>query len=138
VVEAVLNVILSLALLKHYGMYGVVLGTVVEIIIVKLCVLPVFICRAIKLPLRAYLVDTMLATLLKAAVPLGAYFYLIRGLILPDYPRLFACAAAQTILFLPAAYFFSFSGEERQFLRALAASFFDRSVVKTDEASAPA
>jgi O-antigen/teichoic acid export membrane protein len=114
--EGLLNLALSLFFLKHYGMYGVALGTTVEMIIFKLLVNPFFICRVIRLPVRQYLLDVILGTLVKSAVPLGIYFYLIRDLVLPEYGRLAACVAAQTLVFAPAAYFFIISKSERQFL----------------------
>ena len=114
--EGALNLALSLYFLKRYGMYGVALGTAVEMVIFKLFVTPYFICRAIRLPVRQYLVDVILVTLAKAAVPLGIYFYLIRGLVLPEYGRLGACIAVQSLVFLPVAYFFIISKEERLFI----------------------
>ena len=119
-VEALLNVVLSVILLKYYGLYGVVLGTAIEILIIKLFVLPVYICRTIRLRVREYLFDTILMTLAKSAVPLGIYFYLIRGVVLPDYTRLILCVAGQSLLFIPAAYFFILSRSERMLInRAL-------------------
>ena len=115
--EGALNLILSLIFLKRYGMYGVALGTTVEMILFKLFVQPIYICRVIRLPVRAYLGDMILGTLAKAAVPLGIYFFLIKSLVLPDYARLGACIAVQTLVFVPAAYFFIISESERAFIR---------------------
>lgn len=113
VCEGAANVILSLILLKHYGMYGVALGTAAEMVLFKVFVQPIFICRAIGLPVRTYLGDRILGTLAKSALPLGAYFLLVKDYVLPDYARLTACVALQTLLFAPAAYFFILSDEER-------------------------
>ena len=71
-----------------------------------------------QLPVRTYLVDNLLATLLKAALPLGIYFYLIRHLVMPDYTRLCACVALQALLFIPTAYFFIISETERRFIKS--------------------
>lgn len=115
--EGAANLALSLLLLRRYGMYGVALGTTIEMIFFKLFVQPVYICRVIGLPVRVYLVDMILGTLAKSAVPLGLYFFVVRGLVLPQYPRLVACVAAQALFFAPAAYFFIISEPERVFLR---------------------
>ena len=118
--EGALNLILSLILLRRYGMYGVALGTAIEMIIFKLLVQPVYICRVIQLPLRVYLGDMIIGTLAKSAVPLGIYFFLIKDLLLPDYSRLAACVVGQTMIFVPAAYFFIIGESERNvFNRAL-------------------
>ena len=115
--EAALNVVLSLIFLKYYGLYGVALGSTVEILVFTLFIQPIYICRSVQLPVRTYLFDKILVTLLKAAVPLGIYFYLIRNLVLPDYTRLCGCVALQTLIFIPAAYFFIITNDERQFIK---------------------
>ena len=115
--EGVLNLILSLIFLKYYGMYGVALGTAVEMIVFKLFVQPVYICRVVGLPVRVYLAEMILGTLAKTALPLGIYFYLIKGLVLPGYARLGACIAVQTMLFIPAAYFFIIGEPDRALIR---------------------
>jgi O-antigen/teichoic acid export membrane protein len=131
--EAALNLALSLIFLKHYGMYGVALGTAVEMIIFKLFVQPVYICRVSGLPIRDYLVDNILGTLAKAAAPLAVYFFLIKGLVLPNYARLCECAAVQTLLFIPTAYFFIMSEAERRYVDGLIASFFEKPVIQKNK-----
>jgi O-antigen/teichoic acid export membrane protein len=138
VCEGAANLILSVILLKHYGIYGVALGTAIEMVIFKLLVQPVYICRVVGMPVREYLVDIIFATMLKSAVPLGLYFFLIRGLVLPEYPRLCACVALQTVLFVPAAYFFIISKAERELVDGLIASLLKRPSMKTSEGTAAA
>lgn len=116
--EAALNVALSLILLRYYGIYGVALGSTVETLLFALFIQPIYICRAARLPVRSYLLDKIIVTLLKASVPLGVYFYLIRNLVLPNYARLCACGVLQTLLFIPAAYFFIISEDERRFIKS--------------------
>lgn len=115
--QAALNVLLSVAFLRYFGLYGVALGSAAETLIFTLFIQPVYICRSVQLPVRTYLFDAILLTLLKAAAPLGIYFYLIRNLLLPDYARLSACIALQALLFIPAAYFFIISDDERTFVK---------------------
>jgi hypothetical protein len=131
--EGVVNLALSLIFLRYYGMYGVALGSAVEMIFFKLLIQPFYICRVIQLPVRTYLVDVILGTLAKTALPLGCYFFLIRGLVLPDYGRLVACVAVQTMFFIPAAYFFIIGAEERRAVKELAASLFRKPAVKPAE-----
>lgn len=114
--QAVLSVVLSVIFLKRYGLYGVALGSTVETILFALFIQPVYICRSARMPVRTYVFEAMLVPLLKAAVPLGIYFYLIRGLVVPDYARLAACVAIQALLFAPAAYFFIIGDDERRFI----------------------
>ena len=113
---ALLNVALSLLLVRRFGMYGVALGTALEVFIVKLFIQPRMICRVVNLPVRAFLGEAILATALKAAVPLGLYFWAIRGFVRPDYLNLTLCVGLQTVLFVPTAYFLIISREERAFV----------------------
>jgi O-antigen/teichoic acid export membrane protein len=135
--EGALNLALSLIFLMRYGMYGVALGTAVEMLVFKLLLQPAAICRAVELPVRTYMTD-MLGTLAKAGGMLAVYFLLIRGLVRPDYARLFVCGAAQTLLFIPAAYILVIRPEDRRFLRRLAASILESAAAKTDHAGAGA
>lgn len=132
-VEAVLNVIFSIALLQRYGMYGVVLGTAIEVALIKLFVLPRYICACAGLTVREYLVDAILLTLAKAAVPLGLFFYLIRPLVLPDYLRIAECGALQVLLFVPVVYFILLDAGERALVRRAASSLFDKAGEKKAE-----
>jgi len=132
-VEAVLNVVLSIILLHYYCMYGVVLGTAIEIALIKLFVMPIYICRVAHMPVRAYLVDSILATFVKIGIPLGVYFYLVRGFVRPDYLRLTECVAVQTCLLLPVAFFFILDSDERR----LCLSYVEGRMMKRAEAVRP-
>ncbi len=114
VAEGVANLILSLLFLKRWGIYGVALGTTVEFAVFKLFIQPVYICRAVGLPVRAYLLDAILLTTLKTAAPLALFFFVVHRFVAPSYSDLAACVAAQTALFAPAAYFLIMGRPERQ------------------------
>ena len=120
--QAALNVALSVIFMRRYGIYGVALGTMAETLLFTLFIQPVYICRAVDLPVRAYLVDKVLATALKTAVPLGVYFYAIKDMVVPNFTRLGACVALQTLLFIPIAYFLIISEEERRFIKSAVVS----------------
>lgn len=113
VCEGLANVALSVFLLQRFGVLGVALGTLAEICLFKLLIQPVYVCRVAGLPLRTYLIDTMAATLIKTSAPLVVYFAAVYRFVAPDYAVLTACVALQTLLFVPAAYFFILDGEER-------------------------
>jgi len=132
-VEAVLNVIFSIALLKKFGMYGVVLGTALEVALIKIFVLPRFICACVGMPVKTFLIDTIFVTIAKAAVPLALFFFLIKPILQPDYLRLAECGALQTLFFVPVVYFFILTGEERFLIGKVAASFFEKAGPKKAE-----
>jgi O-antigen/teichoic acid export membrane protein len=111
--EGLLNLALSALLARRLGLLGVALGTALATIAVKCVVQPVYVCRAVGLPLRDYLGDAIVLTLVKTAAPLALYFYAARGFVSADYASLAACAAVQTVLFVPVAGFLVLTREER-------------------------
>jgi O-antigen/teichoic acid export membrane protein len=135
VCEGLANVVLSVILLDYFGIYGVALGTLAEMALFKLTVQPVYICRAVSLPVKSYLVDAILLTLLKTAVPLALYFAAIERFVAPDYGILSACVAGQTLLFLPIAYFLILSREERRTVAGAVRTLMPRA--QTTGAAAP-
>lgn len=116
-IEAVLNLTLSIILVKYFGIYGVALGTAIGMIIFKLLIQPVFVCRAIKLSLSEYYINTLGYTALKMLVPLMIYFYVVKDYLLPDYPIIILSGVAQMIVFIPIVFFFVMGKSERNHIR---------------------
>lgn len=54
IVEAIANLTLSLVLVQFYGMIGVALGTAIPFFIIKLFVMPPYVCRQLRLSLKEY------------------------------------------------------------------------------------
>lgn len=115
--EGILNLLLSLILVKSYGIFGVALGTAIGMIIFKIFIQPVYVCRAISLSLKDYYVDTIVLTALKILVPLAIFFYMVRHILYPDYAIILTLAVVQTIVFLPIVYYLVLGKNERTELR---------------------
>jgi len=113
--EGVANLVLSITLVHWIGIYGVALGTAIEIVVAKLFILPVLTCRMIAIELRQYY-KTMGLSAVKLIVPLLAYFFLVRGLIRPDYALIVALGAGQALVIGPIAFLLILNREERQSL----------------------
>lgn len=118
VAEGVLNLVLSLVLANYYGIYGVALGTAIEMAIVKSTVLPWITCREIRLPLRDYYFKVLLDTSLKMAALLAAFGYCAQPFITPDYLRIALVGAIQVAVFVPLVYRLVLKKEERAIVRA--------------------
>jgi len=116
IAEGVLNLVLSVILVHHYGMYGVALGTAAEMLLFKIFIQPFFVCRAIGLPVTEYM-TTILGTAMKATLPLLVYFYFMTGYLKADYARILAIATVQSVLFLPLVYFFMLNNEMKGRIR---------------------
>src|SRR5262249_41796301 len=66
--EAAANLLLSVILVRHIGIYGVAWGTTIPSLIIEVFLWPTYVCRLVALPLRTYLWQTWFRIGL-AAVP---------------------------------------------------------------------
>jgi O-antigen/teichoic acid export membrane protein len=112
IVEGVLNLLLSIALVGPYGIVGVAMGTALPIFLMRLVVQPIYTCRVIALPLWRYAAEQARA-LLPAAIFTAAFYGLIRGHIRPDYAVIAGWALLQSAAYLPLVWFTTFSSDER-------------------------
>lgn len=117
-VEGVANLIVSLLLVRHFGMLGVALGTMIPMMATKLFVQPWYVCRAVKFDLLEYycvlgkaLLTTLVALLLPAALSLR--------FAAPNLGRLFFLAIASACCFLPVVHFLLFNARERAIVGSL-------------------
>jgi len=112
-VEGVLNLGLSLWLVRRYGMVGVALGTLGAMSLMRLMVQPVWVCRLSDLRLDVYLKTAGSAlgkALLAAAIAWVACSWAIR----PAYSALAGSAVAAVCVYSTAVLFLVFDGPERQ------------------------
>lgn len=58
--EGLINFALSVYLGRNYGMVGVAIGTLVPMLVAKLCILPVYACRQLNLNLAEYYVKILI------------------------------------------------------------------------------
>ena len=114
--EGAMNLGLSLVLVRHMGLIGVALGTLIPASLTKLIVQPIYCARTIGVDLTEYL----LAALGKPIV--AAIFPLVIGLVLPSLvlPRGFVALALWTlipvVLYCALAYWIGLTKENRQFV----------------------
>ena len=125
--EGVLNLILSLVLVKNYGLIGVALGTAISMIFFKLIVQPIFVCRVIQISCKKYYFDALLKNLVKTLVPLLIITFLTRNILRPSYPSIITLAIIQTVICLLIYYFLILSLEERNQIRSIIGKYSLRS-----------
>ena len=113
---AVVNLTLSLLLAKTHGMYGVALGTAIELTLNFLFVFPIIVCRVAKAPLRAFFADALFGPAVKCLLPLGLYFFVARHFLEPAYLRIGVLALGQGLVFVPAVFFGVLRKDERELL----------------------
>jgi len=111
--EGVTNLILSIILVRKFGLIGVALGTAIPMVIVKLFIQPIYACRAIKLSIRKYYFELIVLPILKSLTVFMFTFLLLKNFIVPDYSRLFILVLAQMVLFPCIIFFIGFNNEEQ-------------------------
>lgn len=100
--EAVANLVLSVALVRGWGIEGVALGTAVPNVLLNV-LLVVYICRLLGVRVRDYLRASFLAPATTAAALALAWIAAVELLPLTTWPRLFAVGGAGAALVALAA-----------------------------------
>lgn len=99
IIEGIANVGLSLLLVKKYGIIGVALGTTIPMLVMKIFIQPVYICKILKIDLKNYY-KMLLNNIIKPLVFLTLYYLLVKNYLLPSYINLVIFAALQTVYFV--------------------------------------
>ncbi len=112
--EGVLNLSLSILLVKRYGIYGVALGTAIPMLIVKLFIQPVYICREVGIPITKY-VAGLFCPFLAGVIYIAAAKVATSMFHIDSYIRLFAVGLVSFLFFAALASMFCLTGDERRF-----------------------
>lgn len=115
-IEGVSNLIFSLLLVKKYGMLGVAVGTLIPMVIIKLFIQPVYVCRVANIVYLDYL-RKMGRTLAVVAGSLVIPVIFTAKFATSNYGALFAVGAASAICYVLPVWLFAFSAGETQILR---------------------
>lgn len=115
--EGIANLILSLILVRYYGIYGVALGTAIPLIIAKLFFQPFYVCQVIDLTWKEYFIDALFVPAAKVITFMLGYWLLLRNYLMPGYLSIFLISGFSIILFIPVCYFFILSTTQRQLIR---------------------
>ncbi len=115
--EAIVNVILSIALVRSYGLVGIAIGTAIPLVDSNGILIPLYACRTLGTSPVLYLREAILPAILPAA---PSFLFGMVGVRLlgpfESYPELLgALAGAATLFWLPAA-FVTLTREERRAL----------------------
>jgi O-antigen/teichoic acid export membrane protein len=62
IIESVLNLSLSVILVRRIGIYGVAWGTTIPSVIMEMFLWPAYICKLLEMPIRTYLWQTWFRT----------------------------------------------------------------------------
>jgi len=117
-IEGVFNIIISIILVKYYGLIGVALGTAIPMIIIKLFIQPWYVNRVIEFSLKKYYIN-YLKNIFIALIILNIYYVIIKRMISPSYITLILLMLSQTIIFIVSIYYLGFDREGRKRLKSL-------------------
>jgi O-antigen/teichoic acid export membrane protein len=128
--EGIFNVLLSLVLVKPYGMMGVALGTLVPLLAVKLVIQPLHVCKILSISYAEY-AKTMMMTLLRVSVALIIPTLVSVAFVAPDYRNLFLISASSVGAYTLVIWLIELTrNEKKMLLRAAAPRFMIKSSVE--------
>jgi O-antigen/teichoic acid export membrane protein len=116
--EGIANAVLSLVLVRRYGLIGVALGAAIPMVLCKLFIQPVYVCRQSGISLRHYYFDlfgrSVLVPALAMTIPWGL---LSARLVRPTLLSIGAAVCVQLLLSTALSYVFLFEGSEKEAMR---------------------
>ncbi len=126
VIEGVLNLALSLYLVREHGLFGVALGTAIPMVAIRLLVQPFYVCRAIGIRVTEYYINTLGGPALLGVLAIGPLFLALRGFAMPDYTRIMLLGCVQVLAYSAAVFAFGFTDKERVYMLDYLGKWFRR------------
>jgi O-antigen/teichoic acid export membrane protein len=116
--EGVTNLILSIILVKKFGIIGVALGTAIPMIVTKLFIHPVYLAKTLKVNFENY-INAIFGPLIKTFIALIIPWFVLSRFLRPDYKSLFILGLIQTLIFLVIVFLFGFPENEKNYILRL-------------------
>ncbi len=114
--ETVAKLVLSLLLVRHYGIVGVAIGTMVPMLGINILVQPMYVCRLTGMPYGEYL-NTVVRTLAVVSTSLlvPAALSIVYGT--AEYSRLLVIGVASVLMYLTGVWAYGFTPHESRLIR---------------------
>jgi O-antigen/teichoic acid export membrane protein len=116
VLEGAVNLILSLILVRKYGIAGVAAATTIPMLINSIFVLPLYAIRVIKIKPTQYIRSMSGGILLGAGVQFASWL-LVRSYVAPSYSNIVLLGLCTSTVFIAVNLFILFNKEERKHFR---------------------
>jgi O-antigen/teichoic acid export membrane protein len=113
VAEGLANLVLSLILVRYYGILGVAYGTFIPMAISKLFVFPYCFCKVTDIPFLSY-INELVVVVFKSGLSLILPYFIAGYFLTPDYKALFAVGLISFILYTVTVYFLVFNPKEQK------------------------
>ncbi len=121
IIEGIVSLILCLILVRHYGIVGVALGSIIPLIAGRMVALPIIVCRQVDLPLGQFFIVIAKPFFFTASYLFLYYLLTHNILIRPDYGRMVAAALCAAPVYCASMLFIAFTSGERRLLFSLIA-----------------
>ena len=121
-IEGILNLVLSILLAKRYGILGVALGTMIPMMLTKLFIQPIYVCRVASINYVEYLQKmgrTVAAAVASLVIPIALTITLAR----PDYKVLIFTGVLSLVAYGIPLWFLAFSSFETRLIEQTFLSF---------------
>ncbi len=115
-IEGVVKVVLSIILVKKYGIYGAAIGTAIPIIIMKLLVQPIYTCRILGLKYKQFYIGLFVPAVITCCSILFVYWFSIKSMITPSYFKIFLLVILGLVIIGPLVYLIGFNKDEKSLL----------------------
>ncbi len=114
---AAANLLLSLLLVKPYGIYGAALGTAIPLTIYGTFIIPAYICRVLSVNLFTYFRWSFIPAILASVPFLAAVFFIHRMLVITSLTQFMLAVAAAMCLHVIATALIGLDREHRMLLK---------------------
>ncbi|HAO93318.1 MAG TPA: hypothetical protein DCR11_05455 [Deltaproteobacteria bacterium] len=119
VAEAAVNLVLSIVLIKRYGLIGAAIGTAVPLVISRFFIIPLYAGRCVGLGMSRYYRNLFVTGFYTAAY-MAVLFILSRGLLsTPSYASILLVGIASVPVYLVSIMYISFTKSERALIRTM-------------------
>lgn len=116
-IEGIANLILSLILVRKYGLMGVALGTAIPMFLIKLFVQPIYTCMVINLGIKEYYFKVLMPTIFNSSIVLIGCWFIVKSFIFANYLNLAFFVSAIIVMFTSAIFFLGFNSLERDYFK---------------------
>ena len=113
---AFFNILISILLVKPYGINGVAWGTAIPLTVYGTIILPLYVCRTLKISLLEYLIKSYLVPFIPAII-FGALIWLSgRFIDIKTFVLFWSIIAASFVIYSIFAFFVALEKDHRQFI----------------------
>lgn len=116
-VESVSVLILSLILVKRFGLLGVAFGSAIPMMIVKVFIQPIYICRVIGFGIRRFYINIMGSIIVNSMLVFVILWQIFKSLMMPNYLNMVILMSSEWLILSIFIFFVGFSNDERNYFK---------------------